>query len=157
MQRGRGRGGVCATGEKKPRAVAGPFSFIASNDPVVRCQLPSEQRCGPPSTPRSARRVITSIYIFPAETFGAQAPASIARPACPSTRCVVPDSHNKFATVLPVPASIPEFSFVIRPRVPLLLRITVATTQTAVTKKSFTDRILEANCTHSKLKSDVVN
>ncbi|HEV3287223.1 MAG TPA: hypothetical protein VG011_10750, partial [Steroidobacteraceae bacterium] len=30
----------------------------------------------------------------------ATAPASIARPACSSTRCIVPDNHNKFAIVV---------------------------------------------------------
>src|ERR1700736_4307660 len=37
---------------------------------------------------------------FPAETFGADAPASIARPACSSTRHIVPDNYNKLGAVV---------------------------------------------------------
>src|SRR2546430_16827785 len=37
---------------------------------------------------------------LPAETRGAHAPASISRPACSSTRHVVPDSCNKLAAVV---------------------------------------------------------
>src|SRR5262249_30818951 len=52
---------------------------------------------------------------FTAETLGAIAPASIARPACSSTRCIVPDNPNKFGAVAPVPASIPDFLLKILP------------------------------------------
>jgi len=60
---------------------------------------------------------------FSAETSGACAPASIARPACSCTRYIVPDIYNKFAGVVPVPASIPKFlllesfHFTLRPRI----------------------------------------
>jgi hypothetical protein len=35
------------------------------------------------------------------------------RPACSSTRRIVPDNPNKFAAALPVPAPIPEFLLLI--------------------------------------------
>src|SRR2546423_1778032 len=55
-------------------------------------RIQSAQRCG---TSRHHEHLN-----FPAETFGADAPASIARPACSSTRHVVPDTCNKLAAVV---------------------------------------------------------
>jgi len=42
------------------------------------------------SATASAGRVITSIYLFRLKRLELSTPASIARPACSSTRCVVP-------------------------------------------------------------------
>ena len=68
---------------------------------------------------------------FPAETFGADAPASIARPACSSTRHIVPDNYNKLGAVVPVPASIPRFLLVCPSSFAQLLRITASKTHPA--------------------------
>src|ERR1700682_4922086 len=83
--------------QKKPRqaGLLGSF-FIASNDLVVRCQLGGARLS---DSNESAQRTGTSRHHehlnFAAETCGADAPASIVRPACSSTRLIVPDSYNK--------------------------------------------------------------
>jgi hypothetical protein len=43
------------------------------------------------------------------------APASIARPACSSTRCIVPDNRNKFAIVVTRARVDPRVSSVVNP------------------------------------------
>src|ERR1700719_4828344 len=57
-----------------------------------------------PDSNESAQRTGTSRHHehlnFAAETCGADAPASIARPACSSTRHIVPDSYNKLGAAV---------------------------------------------------------
>ena len=96
------RSRIGGAGKKKPRqaGLLGSF-FIASNDPVVRCQLGGARLS---DSNESAQRTGTSRHHehlnFAAETCGADAPASIVRPACSSTRHIVPDSYNKLGAAV---------------------------------------------------------
>src|SRR5262245_37817040 len=83
-------------GAKKAPQGAGLIGFVA---PVTRWIAVSSFRAvlGLPVHAAIGTSRFHEHLNFPAETLGATAPASIARPACSSTRCVVPDNHKKFA------------------------------------------------------------
>src|SRR2546425_4755297 len=88
-------------GKKKPR------TFGGASDPLHRFERPGgslSARAERAFRIQSAQRTGTSRHHehlnFSAETFGADAPASIARPACSCTRHVVPDNRNKLAAAV---------------------------------------------------------
>ena len=97
------RSRIGGAGKKKPRS-GGALSFLlhrferpgsslsACAERTFRIQNESGQRTG---TSRHHEHLN-----FAAETCGADAPASIARPACSSTRHIVPDSYNKLGAAV---------------------------------------------------------